>query len=78
MADPGRSAGKGGAAQAVAEAGAPKMNMTLQEGGLIESGRVTPVVDTVYPLPETATALEHYGRGHTPGKVIITMLGIER
>ena len=47
-------------------------------GGLIESGKVTPVVDTTYPLPETATALEHYGRGHTRGKVIITMLGIER
>ena len=46
-------------------------------GGLIESGKVTPVVDTTYPLKETTTALERYG-GHARGKVIITMLGIER
>ena len=46
-------------------------------GGLIESGAVTPVVDAAYPLPDTARALEHYGRGHTRGKVIVTMPGAE-
>jgi NADPH:quinone reductase-like Zn-dependent oxidoreductase len=36
--------------------------------GLIEAGTVTPVIDRVYPLDETASALEHYGRGHTRGQ----------
>jgi len=41
--------------------------------GLIESGTVTPVIDTTYPLTEVAEALSHYGAGHARGKVIITM-----
>jgi NADPH:quinone reductase-like Zn-dependent oxidoreductase len=40
---------------------------------LIESGRVTPVIDRTYPLNEVAEALSHYGAGHARGKVIITM-----
>jgi NADPH:quinone reductase-like Zn-dependent oxidoreductase len=40
---------------------------------LIESGTVTPVLDTTYPLTEVAEALSHYGAGHARGKVIITM-----
>ncbi len=41
--------------------------------GLIESGRVTPVIDRTYPLNEVAEALSHYGAGHARGKVIITV-----
>ena len=41
--------------------------------GLIESGKVTPVVDSTYPLREAAEAMSHYGAGHVHGKVIITM-----
>ncbi len=40
---------------------------------LIESGKVTPVIDSTYPLREAAEALSHYGAGHARGKVIITM-----
>jgi len=40
---------------------------------LIESGKVTPVIDRTYPLSETAEALSHYGEGHARGKVVITM-----
>ena len=40
---------------------------------LIESGKVTPVIDSTYPLREVAEALSHYGAGHARGKVIITM-----
>jgi NADPH:quinone reductase-like Zn-dependent oxidoreductase len=40
---------------------------------LIESGKVTPVIDSTYPLSEAAEALSHYGAGHARGKVIITM-----
>ena len=40
---------------------------------LIESGKVTPVIDSMYPLREVAAAMSHYGAGHARGKVIITM-----
>jgi NADPH:quinone reductase-like Zn-dependent oxidoreductase len=40
---------------------------------LIESGKVKPVVDRRYPLAEVADALEYVGRGHTRGKVAITI-----
>lgn len=40
---------------------------------LIESGKVTPVIDSTYPLREVAAAMSHYGAGHARGKVIITM-----
>jgi NADPH:quinone reductase-like Zn-dependent oxidoreductase len=40
---------------------------------LIESGKVTPVIDRTYPLNETAEALGYYGEGHTRGKVVITV-----
>lgn len=40
---------------------------------LIESGKVTPVIDRTYPLSETAEALSHYGEGHSRGRVVITM-----
>jgi NADPH:quinone reductase-like Zn-dependent oxidoreductase len=40
---------------------------------LIESGKVTPVIDGTYPLREVAAAMSHYGAGHARGKVIITM-----
>lgn len=40
---------------------------------LIESGKVTPVIDSTYPLDEVAEALTHYGAGHARGKVVITI-----
>jgi NADPH:quinone reductase-like Zn-dependent oxidoreductase len=40
---------------------------------LIEAGKVTPVLDRSYPLAETAQAIGHVGRGHTRGKVTVTM-----
>ena len=40
---------------------------------LIESGKVSPVIDRTYPLDETAKALGYYGEGHTRGKVVITV-----
>jgi len=41
--------------------------------GLIETGKVTPVIDRTYPLRETARALGHVGDGHARGKVAITI-----
>ena len=40
--------------------------------GLIESGAVRPVIDTVYPLERTAEAVDHIGAGRARGKVVVT------
>jgi NADPH:quinone reductase-like Zn-dependent oxidoreductase len=40
--------------------------------GLIEAGKVTPVIDRRYPLAETAAALAYLEEGHAPAKVVIT------
>jgi NADPH:quinone reductase-like Zn-dependent oxidoreductase len=40
---------------------------------LIQSGAVTPVVDRVYSLEDASRAIEHVARGHTRGKVVISM-----
>lgn len=40
---------------------------------LIESGKVKPVIDRVYPLRKTPEAIGYVGRGHAKGKVVITM-----
>ncbi len=41
--------------------------------GLVEAGKVTPVIDETYPLSETATAISHVGKGHARGTVVITV-----
>jgi NADPH:quinone reductase-like Zn-dependent oxidoreductase len=40
---------------------------------LIEAGKVTPVIDRVYPLGEIAEAIRYYREGHSRGKVVITV-----
>jgi NADPH:quinone reductase-like Zn-dependent oxidoreductase len=40
---------------------------------LIEAGKVTPVIDTTYPLSEVPEALRHLEEGHARGKVVITV-----
>ncbi len=44
---------------------------TLTE--LVESGKLRPVIDQTYPLPQTAEALRHIETGHARGKVVITV-----
>ena len=41
--------------------------------GLIEAGKVTPVVDKTYPLSQTGEAIGHVGLGHARGTVVINM-----
>jgi NADPH:quinone reductase-like Zn-dependent oxidoreductase len=43
--------------------------------GLIEEGKVRPVIDTTYPLSGTPKAIGHVGEGHARGTVVITMNG---
>ena len=40
---------------------------------LVESGKLTPVIDKTYPLRETPAALVYIGGGHARGKVVITV-----
>jgi NADPH:quinone reductase-like Zn-dependent oxidoreductase len=39
--------------------------------GLLESGTVVPVIDTIYPLVEVPEALHHFGTGEVEGKLVI-------
>jgi NADPH:quinone reductase-like Zn-dependent oxidoreductase len=41
--------------------------------GLIEDGKLTPVVDRTYPLADTAEGLRHVEQGHARGKVVVTV-----
>ncbi len=41
--------------------------------GLIEAGKVTPVIDRTYALAETPAAIRYLEEGHTRGKVVITV-----
>ncbi len=40
---------------------------------LIESGRVTPVIDRTYPLSDVPDAIRYLEEGHARGKVVITV-----
>jgi NADPH:quinone reductase-like Zn-dependent oxidoreductase len=41
--------------------------------GLVEAGKVQPVIDRRYPLREAADALRYYEAGHARGKVVIAV-----
>lgn len=43
--------------------------------GLLEAGRIVPVIDRRFPLSETAEALRYLGTGHARGKVVIRVAG---
>lgn len=49
-----------------------KKDMTIM-GDLMQSGKVTPVIDRTYPLSKIAEAIRYLEAGHARGKVIITM-----
>ena len=44
---------------------------TLTE--LIETGKVTPVIDRRYPFAELPAAVAYQDQGHVPGKVVVTL-----
>jgi NADPH:quinone reductase-like Zn-dependent oxidoreductase len=43
---------------------------------LIESGKVTPVIERTYPLSEVPAAIRHMQEGHARGKVVINVPGV--
>ncbi len=42
-------------------------------GDLMQSGKVTPVIDRTYKLSDTAEALRYLEKGHARGKVVLTV-----
>ncbi len=40
---------------------------------LIDTGRLTPVIDRIYPLAQTSDAMGYLAQGHARGKVVITL-----
>ncbi len=40
---------------------------------LIESGKVTPVIDKMFPLSETPQAIGYVEDGHAQGKVVVSV-----
>jgi NADPH:quinone reductase-like Zn-dependent oxidoreductase len=51
----------------------PNQNDLVIMKGLLEAGKVKPVIDRCYPLSETADALRYFEEGHAQGKVVITV-----
>jgi NADPH:quinone reductase-like Zn-dependent oxidoreductase len=52
---------------------AQKRAELLAVTGLIEAGKLAPVVDRAYPLADTAEGLRHVEAGHARGKAVVTM-----
>ncbi len=40
---------------------------------MIDEGQVKPVIDSTYPLADAAAALERFGHGHGPGKIVLAV-----
>jgi NADPH:quinone reductase-like Zn-dependent oxidoreductase len=40
---------------------------------LIESGKLTPVIDRTYPLAEAPEAIRYLAEGHAQGRVVVTV-----
>jgi NADPH:quinone reductase-like Zn-dependent oxidoreductase len=40
---------------------------------LLETGKVTPVIDQTYPLVEAPDAIRYLAEGHPRGKIVITI-----
>ena len=49
-----------------------KQDMTLL-ADLMQSGKITPVIDRTYKLNETADALRYLEQGHARGKIVIKL-----
>lgn len=53
--------------------GKPSKDDVIFVKDLVEAGKVTPVIDRIYPLKEVAEAHRYMEKGHARGKIIVTM-----
>jgi len=51
----------------------PKPGDLVELKELIETGKITPVIDSTYPLADFSEAMGHLNEGHASGKVVITV-----
>ncbi len=51
----------------------PNQKDLLIMKGLLEAGKVKPVIDRCYPLSQVADAIRYLEEGHAQGKVVITV-----
>jgi NADPH:quinone reductase-like Zn-dependent oxidoreductase len=58
--------------------GEPNVEGLVALKELIESGKVTPVIDSTYTLRETPEAFRYFNEGHAQGKVVITLEDINK
>ena len=54
------------------DAGEPRGDLVTL-GGLLESRKVTPVIDSRHRLSETSEAFRHLAEGHARGKIVVTV-----
>jgi NADPH:quinone reductase-like Zn-dependent oxidoreductase len=40
---------------------------------LVEAGKITPVIDSTYPLDQTSQAIDRVAAGHTRGTIVISV-----
>jgi len=52
----------------------PNQGDLVYMAGLMEAGKVKPVIDRCFPLEETAEAFRYYEAGHMQGKVVVTVV----
>ncbi|GIG92262.1 NAD(P)-dependent alcohol dehydrogenase [Plantactinospora endophytica] len=60
-------------ARADAVACPDKRQALLTLNGLIEEGKVSPVIDRRYPFADIRAAVRYQEQGHSPGKVVVTL-----
>ena len=51
----------------------PNANDLDQLTIMVDNGQLTPVVEQIYPLPDTSVAIRHLETGHVRGKLAISV-----
>jgi NADPH:quinone reductase-like Zn-dependent oxidoreductase len=52
----------------------PNRDELIQIGALIDAGHLRPIVDTVFPLAQARQAYEQAAKGHTRGKIVLSVM----
>ena len=52
----------------------PDGSMLAELGKLIEDGKITTIIDSSYPIAQTAAAYDALAGGHAVGKIVVTVV----